>query len=239
MAKEFTSDSFESATSLQAAPASASFGNHHWYPLPEKLEALLGVVPESSAVLERTTVLTWLYQNKGVMAFEEVAFRVGGERTITVKKKLARRALRGLAKIGAVTLMELQGSAAASDADTGGQDEQADEGEACIGRNTVILITTDGMLWMRRAWHARAVSLDAKEAMLLWVHNVFLQEEEEGKGNEPFWIEKLNCPESRDSHLPAGEVSKWISTPVTSVFDLSRVHVKSSARGQRRRAAAY
>lgn len=201
-----------------------------WYPLEESLQDLLHVVPQTSGELERTTILTWMYLNHGVITFEDLALRVEGDLHKTVKKKLARRAMRGLVRIGAISLFTMQ--QASNQADTlpeaDADSEASEDGGLAIGKFTAAHITRDGMTWMRRAWTARAISMKNPNAGLEWIHKVYLQEEEEGKGNEPHWIERLGGSDSGGTLVPVGEVSSWIGASVTSVFDLSSVVMRRS-----------
>lgn len=192
----------------------------HWYRLPETLEDLMDVVPREGLSLERTTLLTLMYFNRGLMAFDGLAERMPDEQSLTARKKMVRRALRGLLRIGAIDLSNQSADNGASfdaedDADEGG-------GEARVGRWTVAQITKDGMTWLRRAWHARYLSYQNSTLDIKRIHAEILKEEEEGKGTEAHWIERINDKKAIDM-APRGEVSKWIGPAVTSVFDLSHV----------------
>jgi hypothetical protein len=194
-----------------------------WYPLEAHLEEMLEVVRPSGIALERTTILTWMYQREGSISFEELASLVQPDVNKTQQKRMARRVLRALHKIKTIALRPLENAQGDDDE----SDAAGDEGDAdgvSINLNTGAYITSAGMTWLRRAWNARYTTLKTSRGTLLQTHRLLLAEEEEGKGNEPFWLETLggNSEDDPDT-LPserAGEVTSWIKGPVASVFDL-------------------
>jgi len=215
----------------EIAAAAKAPASPHWYPLQPNLCELMHVVPAQSAALERTTILTWAYLKSGGISFEELVARVPGGAHKTTKKKYVRRALRGLVKIGAVTLFVL-----ASDqppdlpADV---DRDAEDGETPIGRRTAAHLTREGMTWMRRAWHARFLSLGGRMGNLSWIHNEYLQEEEEGKGNEAYWIERIGGGDGSQHSPHEGEISTLLGgVALSSIFDLHLVLNKRKPRGR-------
>lgn len=211
-----------------------------WAPLPPHLEELLHIVPSTSEALERTTLLTWLYLNKGVMRYEAVIERVAGNAFPAIKRRSARRALVGLARIGAIKLVN---SVNGNSEELNGADLDDDsEKTTRIAANTHAIMTKGGSTWMNRAWAARHFACDDRPGKLAWAHQTFLSEEEEGKGNEAHWIENMRAGEysSRDIQA-AGEVTSWIGRPVASVFDLHLVVAPQTQRknsGHRSKSAA-
>lgn len=194
-----------------------------WYPLESHLEELLEVVRPTGIALERTTILTWMYQRQGSISFEELASLIQPDVNKTQQKRMARRVLRALFKIKTITLKPLQ---AADDA-SGEVDADETDGDAdgiSINLNTGAYLTSAGMTWLRRAWNARYATLKTNRGTLLQTHRLLLAEEEEGKGNEPFWLETLggnseDDPDALPSERP-GDITSWIRGPVASVFDL-------------------
>lgn len=194
-----------------------------WYPLESHLEELLEVVRPTGLALERTTILTWMYQRQGSISFEELASLIQPDVNKTQQKRMARRVLRALFKIKTITLKPLQ---AAEDA-SGEVDADEADGDAdgiSINLNTGAYLTSAGMTWLRRAWNARYTTLKTSRGTLLQTHRLLLAEEEEGKGNEPFWLETLggnseDDPDALPSERP-GDITSWIRGPVASVFDL-------------------
>ena len=191
-----------------------------WYPLEPHLEELLEVVRPTGLALERTTILTWMYQRSGSISFEELATLIQPDVNKVQQKRMARRALRSLYKIKTIALRPLTD-------DDGGTDTDGDDADAdgiSINLNTGAYLTSAGMTWLRRAWNARYTTLRTSRSSLLQTHRLLLAEEEEGKGNEPFWLETLGGSTSDEPDvLPserAGQVTSWIRGPVASVFDL-------------------
>lgn len=203
----------------------------HWYELEPHLCELLQIVPAYSPALERTTILTWMYLQAGAISFEQLVARVPGGAHKTTKKKYVRRALRGLVKIGAVSLFVLQSD---QPADKGaGTDRDVEEGETPIGKRTAAHITHDGMTWMRRAWHARHLSLRGRTGLLKWIHDEYLLEEEEGKGNEAFWIEKFGGGDGSHQGSHGGEISTLLGgVAIASIFDLHLILNKRKPKPQ-------
>lgn len=196
-----------------------------WYPLEGHLEELLEVVRPTGIALERTTILTWMYQRQGSISFEELASLIQPDVNKTQQKRMARRVLRALYKIKTISLRPLpplEGQPVETDA--GAEEGDNDADGVSINLNTGAYLTSAGMTWLRRAWNARFTTLKTSRGTLLQTHRLLLAEEEEGKGNEPFWLETLggNSEDDPDA-LPserAGDVTSWIRGPVASVFDL-------------------
>lgn len=211
-------------TAMECAPSPTGHHCADWYRLPDNLHELTHVVEAESHELARTTMLTWLYRERGVMSFLNIAEKILGEQTTTQKKKMARRALAGLEGLGAIRLVTPPKDGNHSDDETQSGADAASEGEtgSNIGKRTIIYITAAGMTWMNRAWQARSVSMGRKQLILAWIHSVLLTEEEEGKGNAPHWLEdhvKSRDPEAATYQL--GSVSNWIGPAVNSVFGIA------------------
>lgn len=190
-----------------------------WSRLPAHLEELLYIVPEVSSTLERTTLLTWLYLSRGVLSYESLVERVDIDAFNATKRRTARRAIVGLVRIGAAKLVNFEEGKDTVELVGADLDEEGERTNR-IGTNTYAVMTKGGMTWMLRAWGARHCVLDRRVGRLKAVHKTFLDEEEEGKGNEPHWIETLRAGEYTREYKPTGEVTAWIARPVASVFDL-------------------
>jgi hypothetical protein len=188
----------------------------HWAPLGEHLERLVAMISASTAMPERTTILTWIYQRQGVMSFGELAERITGFENVTAKKRQLRASLRGLEKLLLISVVNFAGDAAS---DTDAQDD-------VIGKNSLISLTWTGMVWLRRAWAARARL--ASEANIRLVHQNMVEEEDAGKANDPFWVENISTVDPEGPALRAERI-KAVATPgIASVFDLA-------ANGKKRR----
>lgn len=188
----------------------------HWAPLGEHLERLVAMISASTAMPERTTILTWIYQRQGVMSFGELAERITGFENVTAKKRQLRASLRGLEKLLLISVVNFAGDAAS---DTDAQDD-------VIGKNSLISLTWTGMVWLRRAWAARARL--ASEANIRLVHQNMVEEEDAGKANDPFWVENISTVDPEGPARRAERI-KAVATPgIASVFDLA-------ANGKKRR----
>lgn len=221
-----------------AGPQSAEIVSPDWVRLPPQLEDLLRVVPDTSEELERTTLLTWLYQSKGVMRYDEVIQRVSGDAFPAIKRRSARRALVGLTRIGAIKLVNIVNGS--SEELVAAELDDDSEKTTRIASNTHAILIKGGMTWMNRAWSARHYACDSRRPgrQLDWAHKTFLAEEEEGKGNDAHWIENMRAGEYSSREVQAaGEVTAWIGQPVSSVFDLHMIiSPPTQSKGQSKRA---
>lgn len=52
----------------------------HWESLGDELDRLMALIPVERPQCERTTMLTWIYQQQGVMSFLELSDRITGFR---------------------------------------------------------------------------------------------------------------------------------------------------------------
>lgn len=215
---------------IESTPA--PFENPDWRPLPPHLEKLLYIVPEVSYELERTTVLTWIHRNEGVLRFDDMVSRVTDRRFYAVARRYARRSVLGLCKIGAARLVNISVK--------GGRTvyENIEEFErqthTKMNSSTYIVMTRHGLSWMQRAFSARHLALGGLDYRLPWAHRTMLdEEEEEGEGH---WIEKLTgFDRPRAARSPLGQCTSWISKPVGSVFDLANLVASQPAKGRTQR----
>ncbi|WP_070401299.1 hypothetical protein [Hydrogenophaga sp. PML113] len=180
----------------------------HWQRLDEELHRLVDHVPQTSQRCERTTILSWLYQREGVSTFTMLADRIKGIESPIMRKRAMRRTLRTMERLKLVSLVTFPES-----------DDQADnQREEELGRNSMITLTWTGMVWMRRAWQARA-NLARNKYTILQAHEMLVEEEEEGRGDEAVWVEGLSgvSPEEAKTNVRAITAGRG---HITSVFDL-------------------
>jgi hypothetical protein len=182
----------------------------HWALLEPDLDALTVHVPSTTVVPERTTILTWIYQQRGVMSFAELAERITGFESVTARKRQLRAMLRGLEKLLLISIVNFTGEVSTDEGDS--QDE-------VIGKNSMVSLTWTGMVWMRRAWAARArlASTRSIEA----VHKLMVDEEDDGKANDPFWVENISTVDPEGPGRRAERIQSF-SPGIASVFDLAR-----------------
>jgi len=188
----------------------------HWEALGPELDALIAHLPAQSQTCERTTTLTWLYQQQGVMSFTDVDERVIGMEDDAIRKRHVRAVLRGMEKLLLVNLANFP-------LKEGGKVEP----DGFIGRGTLVSLTWSGMIWLRRAWQARA-RLAASMNILL-VHQSLVEEEDDGKGNEPYWVENISNADPEGTSRRFQRITQAMPT-ITSVFDLGL----ATAKGKRR-----
>ncbi|MDR7096537.1 DNA-binding HxlR family transcriptional regulator [Hydrogenophaga laconesensis] len=179
----------------------------HWERMDEELHRLVEHVPQTSQRCERTTILSWLYQREGVSTFTMLADRIRGIESQIMRKRAMRRTLRTMERLNLVSVITF----AESNKLTDKQNEE-------LGRNSMITLTWTGMVWMRRAWQARA-NLARNQHSILQAHEMLVAEEEEGRGDEPIWVEGLAgvTPEEAKTSVRAITIGRG---HITSVFDL-------------------
>ena len=182
----------------------------YWEQLGPEIDPLVNCLAPTTAACERTTVLTWIYQCQGVMAFLELSDRITGYENITQRKKHIRGVLRGLEKLLLVSIVNFPGE--------DGPDEEFDPAGG-IGRNSLISLTWSGMVWLRRAWQARA-RLGTVENIQA-VHQSLVEEEDEGKANEPYWVENITGVDPDGSTRRAQRIVEAMPS-ITSVFGLAQ-----------------
>ena len=179
----------------------------HWERMDDELHRLVEHVPQTSQRCERTTILSWLYQREGVSTFTMLADRVRGIESPIMRKRAMRRTLRTMERLNLVSVITFAESNELTD-------KQLEE----LGRNSMITLTWTGMVWMRRAWQARA-NLARNQRSILQAHEMLVAEEEEGRGDEPIWVEGLagSTPEEAKTSVRAITIGRG---HITSVFDL-------------------
>lgn len=185
----------------------------HWASLGAHLDEMISAIPLTRPTGERTTLLTWIYQQQGVMTFLQLSDRITIE-NVTVRKKHLRGVLRGLEKLRLITIVNFPEA-----------EDELPPADDQIGRASLISLTWAGMVWMRRAWEARARLGDVRS--MPRVHQMLVDEEDEGKANEPFWVENLASTGPADAQR-----AQRIATAapgISSVF-----HLATEAKRRRR-----
>lgn len=182
----------------------------YWECLGEDIDTLIEQLAPKTPACERTTVLTWIYQCQGVMGFLELSDRITGYENITQRKKHVRGVLRGLEKLLLVSIVNFPGDEGT---------EEAVDPEGVIGRNSLISLTWSGMVWMRRAWQARARLGTVQNIRA--VHQSLVEEEDDGKANEPYWVENISGVDPDGSNRRAQRIAEAMPS-ITSVFSLAQ-----------------
>jgi hypothetical protein len=225
-----------------------------WQKLPPALHNLTPVVQFTSEKLEKTTVLTWMYLNEGSISYETVAKRVirpsiGAQRRYArrVLRTLERMGVLYLCKgdgsnpelvsdaeeeTDAGEDLEVYAEVAEQENDSEGEPRQFTSVQSVkspvefvpLESGTTAHLTKAGMLWLQRAWRARSVSLCRESPGIEFIHQSYLEEEEEGKGGELVWIEPIGAKDNLLAQKEAaGLITKWMERSVTSVFDLGAI----------------
>ena len=196
----------------------------YWEPMGDGLDALARAMPETAEKCERTTILTWIYVGNGVLTFLNLSDRITGLSNVTQRKKSARQVLRAMEKLHLIGIVNFP--------DPDGYDAyEGEDNEGVIGRMSMVSLTWTGMVWLRRAWAARAKIMGA--SFDPDVHGSFVEEEDDGKGNDPYWVENLTGadPEMAAMAKRAGADQKTggkrgSPKPITSIFDLGSRRVR-------------
>lgn len=199
------------ATQWTDAELDAAMAHPHYEPLGDDIERLMAVVPATTASCERTTVLTWVYQQQGVMSFLELSERITGNENLTIRKRQVRATVRGLEKLFLVKVDNF-----APDPGT----KAAHTPDGAIGETSLVSLTHGGMIWLRRAWVARA-KLVARAGSILAAHQTLTEEEAEGKANDPFWVENITNLHP-DGPAERARAIAAVMPGIASVFDLAR-----------------
>lgn len=183
----------------------------HWEVMDAEPDALARRLPRTAGKFGRTTVLTWIYLQRGVATFVELAERLDGVESISMRKRMLRRVIRSMEKSRLLSIVNFP-------------DEDGvvvEEGDEVVGGSSLISITWTGMVWMRRAWSAR-VSL-ARSTSLELAHETLSDEEDSVKCNDLYWVENLSSSD-RESARNAICGGKSTRPMVNSVFDLGNLH---------------
>ena len=181
----------------------------YWESLGADIDALVAQIPASTERAERTTLLTWIYQRRGVATFGELSDRLTGLANLPKRKKHLRQALRAMEKLMMVTIVNFPGE----------DDEAPGPDEDVVGRSSLVSLTWTGMLWLRRAWTAREHL--ARDSDPLRIHEQLVSEEDESGWNDPYWVENVSFvdPEAEARQLAVREPAP---AAITCVFDLSQ-----------------
>lgn len=188
----------------------------HWEVMDSEPDALTRQLPKRATKFWRTTILTWIYLQRGVATFVDLADRLDGVESVSMRKRMLRRVLRSMEKSRLITIVNFPDQ----------EGEAFDEGDEVVGGFSVISITWTGMagmVWMRRAWNAR-MSL-ARTTSLDVAHETICEEEDSIKGNDLYWVEHLNGSDREGVRGAILEI-KAKNPPLSSVFDLGRIEKK-------------
>jgi hypothetical protein len=185
----------------------------HWEVMDSEPDALARQLPKRATKFWRTTILTWIYLQRGVATFVELADRLDDVESVSMRKRMLRRVLRSMEKSRLITIVNFPDE----------EGEAFDEGDEVVGGSSVISITWTGMVWMRRAWNAR-MSL-AKTTSLEVAHETICEEEDSIKGNDLYWVENLNGADREGVKVAMREI-KTKHPRINSVFDLGSFQKK-------------
>ncbi len=185
----------------------------HWEVMDSEPDALARQLPKRATKFWRTTILTWIYLQRGVATFVELADRLDDVESVSMRKRMLRRVLRSMEKSRLITIVNFPDE----------EGEAFDEGDEVVGGSSVISITWTGMVWMRRAWNAR-MSL-AKTTSLEVAHETICEEEDSIKGNDLYWVENLKGADREGVKVAMREI-KTKHPRINSVFDLGNFQKK-------------
>lgn len=180
----------------------------HWAPLGPPLDQLIEQIPQTGDVLERTTLLTWVYQQQGVMSFCELVDRFNACDEVLARRAKLRTFLRGLERLFLISIVNFPGKPVAPDKPLSDS----------LGDTSVISLTWTGMVWMRRAWAARARL--AGQGGVMAAHRSLIEEEDAGKCNDPFWVENIGTIDPQGPRRRMERIQSFQG--IASVFDLGR-----------------
>lgn len=186
--------------------------NPHFSQLPNYLHQLaMRQRPEGPCT--RTYLLTWLYQDKGSMTFDELAQLVSGFENITLAKKELRHRLRYMVDQGLVEVVNF------SEPERGISAEDLNDQ---IGQTSIVSMSLLGAVWLRRAWDAR-FAMDKNNPM--HAHQVLTEEEVETPFGDLMWIESLvrsgTVGDFTRTRRRALDVASMANIPVSSIFSLA------------------
>lgn len=192
---------FGTVSALSVEMLDELVANPNWAQIDGPLHDLLMQLPKTSFEIERTTILTWMYQNTGVITFEELVEMIQkGE--VRQRKKNLRQVLRNLEDLKLIHVINFP------DPQRG---VTIEDNEGVVGRNSMFELTWLGMVWLRRAWMARKNLM--RSCSYEYAHRVTTEEEDEGKKNSPAWVENISMPGTNS--MPE------IRLGMRSVFDMA------------------
>lgn len=181
----------------------------YWESLGPELDALIVHIPRTTERAERTTLLTWIYDQQGVASFEELAQKLTGLASVPKRKKHLRQALRAMEKLFLVSIVNFPGD----------DDDAPEPDEDVVGKHSLISLTWMGMLWLRRAWAARERL--GRHRNIDVVHQNLVEEEEEAGWNDPYWVENI-CKVDPDGTQRRAQRLVDAFPSITSIFDLAK-----------------
>ena len=193
----------------------------HWESLGDDIDTMIGHIPEKTTQCERTTMLSWLYANKGVMSFLEISDKITGEPgdSISRRKKHVRMVLRGMERLRLVEITNFP-----LDEPVVPAEESPATDDNALGKASLVSLTWLGMVWMRRAWQARQALVKNIHARnrVRYIHQELVLEEDDGKGCEPVWVENISNadpdgPERRMARI------REVMPRITNIFDMASV----------------
>ncbi|MEJ8839355.1 hypothetical protein [Ramlibacter sp. AN1133] len=204
-------------TELTDAQIDELIAHPHWESLGPKIDALIAEIPRTTERAQRTTLLTWIYEQRGVASFEDLAQKLTGKATVPKRKKHLRQALRAMEKLFLVNIVNFPGEDPAA----------PDPDDDVVGKNSLVSLTWTGMLWLRRAWSARERL--ARHGSVEAVHRNLVAEEDETGWGDPYWVERV-C--TVDPEGPQGRAHRVLEAfpSIASIFDLAD---RSAARWSR------
>ncbi len=178
--------------------------NPNWAQIDPQLHDLLMALPRVAYEIERTTILTWMYQDNGVMAFEDLVLMIE-KGDLKQRRRNLRQVLRNLVDLQLISYVNFE----APD-----RRRLSKEQEDSVGLNSMLSLEWAGMVWLRRAWIARQRLM--RSSSFMSVHQLLVEEEDDGKKNSPAWVENI-CQLTEI----AGYQTHTPRLTMRSVFDLA------------------
>jgi len=195
----------------------------YWECLENHLHQLVFELPSDGLLAHRSTLLSWIYQENGVITFADLIKRVKLDKSNhSHSRRGLRCTLKGMHRINLINIVTPK-SCTQGDQDKDKEDDDSDTAssnpstEVIIAGKSRIFLTWAGMVWIRRSWTARFALM--QRSPLLEVHNHICSEEDEGRSVDPYWVENLfNSP--KEDSFPSISVAKDPFKKVNFVFDL-------------------
>lgn len=199
--------------------------NPYWEQLDDPIASYVRAIPPTSEISERTTILTWLYQENGVLTFEGLVDRIETPENLTYRKKTIRRTLRYMQDLHLVRVVNFAGEDDVTEGSTDAShasEDMTDELQTNVGQNSMVSLTWTGMVWLRRAWAARAKLINGRPGKVLSVHKIMVEEEDEGRATEPVWVENISGKDPDLGDMRERQAEQIRRKPIAnSVFDLA------------------